>query len=178
MQCMSWYSGATYTTTEGVTWESSPGRWQTFCFSDAGGGPTLGFDLGTDRLGGGGGAGPTQASDARSPARLQRYNACIDDTPGSYTAAALSFLPLGNMKLTQGFRQPGSSAFTTIDRRLPRTLFGLPFANQKGGMTVRAVGSSGAVKTAGRLGTVGAVVGTFATSYAATTIVRCAIESR
>jgi hypothetical protein len=106
-------------------------------------------------------------------AYIERYNVCIEDTPGSYTAAALSVVPLGNMKLGQGFRLPGSSAFTSIDRRFPW----LPFANQEGGAVVRTVGS-GAVKTAGTLGTVGAVVGTFATSYALTTIARCALEAR
>ena len=105
--------------------------------------------------------------------RRDKYNACIEDTPGSYTMAALSVVPLGNMKLGQGFRLPGSSAFTSIDRRAPW----LPFANSEGGAAVRTVGS-GAVKTAGTLGTIGAVVGTFATTYSLTTIGRCALESR
>jgi len=121
---------------------------------------------------GGGGSVSAKSSDARDNARLTRYNACIGDTPGSYTMAALSILPLGNMKLAQGFRLPGSSAFTSIDRRFPW----LPFANSEGGVAVRVVGS-GTVKTAGTLGTIGAVVGTFATSYALTTIARCAIGS-
>ncbi|HUQ46609.1 MAG TPA: RHS repeat-associated core domain-containing protein [Gemmatimonadaceae bacterium] len=105
--------------------------------------------------------------------KLDKYNACIDDTPGGYAAAALSVLPLGNLKLGTGFRLPGSSPFTSIDRRFPN----LPFADIEGGVAVRTVGG-GAVKTAGTLGTIGAVVGTFATSYAATTIVRCALEAR
>ena len=70
-------------------------------------------------------------------------------------------------------RLPGSSPFTSIDRRFPW----LPFANTDGGMAVRTVGS-GSVKTAGTLGTAGAVVGTFASAYAGTTIVRCALEAR
>jgi hypothetical protein len=111
--------------------------------------------------------------DAEREAYIERYNACIEATPGSYTMAALSALPLGNMKLGQGFRLPGSSAFTSIDRRFPW----LPFANTEGGVAVRTVGS-GAVKTAGTLGTIGAVVGTFATAYSLTTIARCALEAR
>jgi hypothetical protein len=113
-----------------------------------------------------------ERKDRARAARIGRYNQCIEDTPGSYTAAALSVVPLGNMKLNQGFRLPGSSAFTSIDRRFPW----LPGANPQGGVAVRTVGS-GAVKTAGTLGTVGAVVGTFATSYALTTIARCYLES-
>jgi RHS repeat-associated protein len=106
-------------------------------------------------------------------AYLARYNACVEQTPGSNVAAALSIVPLGNMKLGQGFRLPGSSPFTSIDRRAPW----LPFANPQGGVAVRTVGG-GVVKTAGTLGTVGAVVGTFSASYAITTIARCAIDAK
>jgi len=118
-------------------------------------------------------APPGKKAQTPTPSRLDQYNSCVEDTPGSYTAAALSFLLLGYMKLAEGFRLPGSSAFTSIDRRAPW----LPFANTKAGMAVREV-AGGVTKRAGLLGTVGTVVGTFATSYALTTITRCAIGAR
>jgi RHS repeat-associated protein len=120
-------------------------------------------------VGSSGGAGESQSKPVIDG---KLYNACIEATPGINVAAALSILPLGNLKLGQGFRLPGSSPFTSIDRRFPS----LPFADTEGGAFVRIVGS-GSIKTAGTLGTLGAVIGTFAASYAATTIVRCLIAS-
>ena len=115
-----------------------------------------------------GGPGRIRKRDASA-----RCSSCIEDTPGIAAMAALSVLPMGNMKLTQGFRMPGSSPFTSIDRRFPW----LPFAKVDGGAAVRTVARGALTKTAGTLGTIGAVVGTFATSYSLTTIARCAIES-
>ena len=106
-------------------------------------------------------------------AYLSRVHQCTQDTPGYNAMLAVSPLGIANMKLGEGFRQPGSSPFTSIDRRFPS----LPGANVKGGVPVRTVGS-GAVKTAGTLGTTAAVVSVFATSYVATTLVRCYVESR
>ncbi|MBX3134187.1 MAG: RHS repeat-associated core domain-containing protein [Gemmatimonadaceae bacterium] len=110
---------------------------------------------------------------AERTAYLSRMHTCTQDTPGFNAMLALSPLGLANMKMGQGFRQPGSSPFTSVDRRFP----GLPGANTQGGMPVRTVGS-GAVKTAGTLGTGAAVVSTFATTYVVTTLVRCGLEAR
>lgn len=106
-------------------------------------------------------------------AYASRVMGCTQATPGFNAMLALSPLALANLKAGQGFRQPGSSAWTSIDRRLP----GLPGANTQGGVAVRTVGS-GAVKTAGTLGTGAIAVSTFATTYVVTTAIRCSIESR
>lgn len=110
---------------------------------------------------------------AELTAYLSRVNTCTENTPGFTAMLALSPLGLANMKMGEGFRQEGSSAFTSVDRRFPN----LPGASRKGGLPVRTVGS-GAVKTAGTPGTVAAAASVFATSYVATTLVRCYIEAR
>ena len=127
---------------------------------------------GFDGHGGGSSWGPPIIKQPLENSQKAAYNVCIDATPGISIAAALSIIPLGNMKFRQGFRLPGSSAFTSIDRRFPF----LPFADMRSGVAVRRVGS-GVIKRAGRLGTIGAAVGTFAASYSLTTIIRCAITA-
>jgi uncharacterized protein RhaS with RHS repeats len=104
-----------------------------------------------------------------------RVMSCTQGTPGFNAMAALSPVGLLNLKMGLGrsIRLEGSSAWTSIDRQFPD----LPGANRRGGIAVRRVGS-GAIKTAGRLGTGAAVISTFATTYVVTTIARCALEAR
>lgn len=73
---------------------------------------------------------------AQRTAYLSRMHACTEDTPGFDAMLMLSPLGLANLKMGQGFRQPGSSPFTSVDRRFP----GLPGANTQGGIEVRRGG--------------------------------------
>lgn len=67
---------------------------------------------------------------AERTAHLSRMYSCTQDTPSFNTMLALSPLGLANMKMGEGFRLPGSSSFTSIDRRFPV----LPGANVRGGI--------------------------------------------
>lgn len=113
------------------------------------------------------------------PLGLKGGSGCKDDDCWAKCLAAdplfrylvpFSILPAVNFK-TPGEMRPGASPFTSIDRRLP----GWTGANPNAGATVTR-GSIGRIKYVGRYGTAAAAIGTFATSYSGTAMIRCWIE--
>jgi len=96
------------------------------------------------------------------------FGSCLANDPLFPYMAALSPLPLANLKSPGERLLPGSSPWTTIDRRLPAWMRPDP----KGGFPV-VRGNIGRIKYVGRYGTAALVVGTFSTSYSLTAVARC-----
>ena len=99
------------------------------------------------------------------------WQQCLIDDPLFVYVAPFSLLPAVNLKRPGELRLPGSSRWTSVDRRVP----GWPGANPNGGAVVRTVGSGTVqrVKFGGTYGTAAVAVGTFATAYSATAMLRC-----
>jgi hypothetical protein len=101
------------------------------------------------------------------------WKQCLANDPLLPYVAPFSLVPAVNLKTPRDLRLPGSSLWTSVDRRFP----GLPGANPNGGAVARVSGTVQRIKFAGIYGTAAVAVGTFATTYSATAMARCACEA-
>ncbi len=101
------------------------------------------------------------------------WRQCLANDPLFSYVAPFSLLPAVNLKTPGDLRLPGSSPWTSVDRRFP----GLPGANPNGGAVARVSGTVQRIKFAGTYGTAAVAIGTFATTYSATAMARCACEA-
>jgi RHS repeat-associated protein len=129
------------------------------------GNPLLNADpLGLLGEGGGGGPSSCEACDC--------WVKCMGDDPLLPELLLGLAGPLVNLK-TSNERRPGSTRWTSIDRRMP----GWTGANPNGGATVSRVAIA-RVKCVGRYGTAAAAMGAFTLGYGAGASVRCLFECK
>jgi len=120
----------------------------------------------------GGSGGPSMPPALSKPALkpAQQFKDCLAEDPALRYIAPWSLVPLLNLKAPWELRE-GASVFTSIDRRLPRWTG----ADIDEGVTVIR-GTIGRAKPLGRLGTIGAAISGFATSYTITAMARCVLQ--
>lgn len=138
----------------------------TYAYVD--GNPVTGFD--PEGLANGGAAQMWMKSPGLD---VGAWKQCLADDPLFLSVVPFSPVPLLNIKVSGDLRLPGSSGWTSIDRRFP----GLPGANPNGGAIARIAGTAQRIKFAGTYGTAAVAVGTFATSYSLTAMARCACQA-